>query len=1802
MSPSLREEDSPERVLHLEESASLSDVTNSVNGVNNPLADKQDDYRETAASSSPLTPYSSVALESHKRSSSNPYCKVNSVIEEDFYKAGNVPKCEMGKTSLQVAPSVEAVAGSASPGDAVRAKDEDEYGARSRKELEEYIAKTQRDEDNSDAPTRNDQMRTDTPATDKGEDVDAQIKIDEASSYTLTGNIQEKSHIQSRDEENAYDAIGDVEGEFDNSTRRDEEWYDAPPIKDGENCFSPNREDEEYTCAPPGDDEEESNVSSGKVEWSNARTVGDEDWSDALTGNVQEESYIPIRDEENVYAPFGKVEVKSDNLTRRDQECYDAPPVKDEDNYFSPNGQDIEYSSGPTGDDEKCFCAPPIKQDTVAPTVKTEENIDAQTKKYEECSINLYEKHETGSAVSLIKHDSGIDSLAGNIEEEYSTLPRSDGEGSDAPLTKDEGWSSDPAGMVEENSDIPTRRDSDSDSPLVKDDERADGFSQKVKLELINLFGKDVQSLNKIETGHQEGKADDLQPFVLTGNNEVIDKYDAPTGKEVDKSNVKTGRNEELSNSTTQKDEAKFRIPTIRIEKVFSTLQEKDEQGSDASLMTDEFGSNDPTNKTFTNNSHDPSGKDNFFDPIRKNEDKSDSPSTRDEDESHVSLVNACGSSSPPIKDEEWSVASSQKEEEGSHSLLIKDEERCSDPTGKSYPQTRRDEEDCYGPSIDEIDEIEAFDAQPVNYENESASIIKDEDRPNDTTVKVRVPVSVCPTRKGKEDSHTQTGKRDCNASTENIKEKLYTPIRRVEDNCDEKLSEVSLMKDEEESDNSTGNIDTQIIRDKDNVDAPSEKYEDNNVAPTRKYEKGSADPTVKVEGEEESSSRRDKNDSGARSGKLKDNSVAPTQIDEEKSEAQPISCPDGPKGPPVKDEAWSQATTRKDEGSHTLTGNIFEESYTPNKRQKDSDVPLSEGEEDSVALTRTHDDCNENGSDNPHGKDQENNFTVTGKDQEYSNIIPVKCDKGSGASLEAEHHDPTKRVQECDTQTANNELWYNEDYDAQSSKDEEESFAPSGIYEEGCDVPPFKDEAGSIEQEFRTLTRSNEQDSEKVEGSDTPPGKDKEDTFIPTRDEKEDSDASLIKDIVEHPLTTENVQECDIPTEGHKKWSHTPTRQEDSDAQNINDEKGSDVPTRVDQKKSGVSLLMIKESVMPAGSIEKESSTAINEQDSENADCSDTPHGNGHGNGQGNNYSTPTGEDEVVSVVIPIKYENRSDSSYLKNEAVSRDTAEKLQESDTSTLRNDDLAHATSRKEFDAQTQKDGEESDAPIGINEKRSDVSFLKDEEGSDMPTRHIEEESSSPARRNKQGSAKDEGFYTLTGNTEDVFHIPTKRNEEDSHTPPGKDEEGSGQGFDDSPMKDDEGSNELTGKVEEVSNALSGKDDKTSDAPPEIFEQECDPALINYSTRGDAKDSDVLPSKDEASSEAEAVDEENSPTTKDEHNSESPTGIASEESNAPTIHLQLLQVLQNVSSGQNLSMLQELMESLARGSHTLECIKEESSEDELLAELSPELSADNVEIKTPLFSTQDYLECVGRLQDHADVLEDVRRDLLTGEPTGTNMEELQMQIDEIQSLESQVSLLAGVLTEDMEKAKLLLNASDENIPTQICQDLSSTYVDLEYNFTAVCQECAERTQALFRAMEIRKAHLESTYQKHLTDLDVLAHLIQKEIHMADVDFSTCDVKGLKSCIQKNKDAENHLHQEAKLKLEDITFAIQSFISEHAHLLSPAQSSCLLKCLSSTQRAFRDQTDKLVTMRCTLDVLLDTKEREDQKKVCL
>ncbi|XP_038830544.1 dystonin [Salvelinus namaycush] len=271
----------------------------------------------------------------------------------------------------------------------------------------------------------------------------------------------------------------------------------------------------------------------------------------------------------------------------------------------------------------------------------------------------------------------------------------------------------------------------------------------------------------------------------------------------------------------------------------------------------------------------------------------------------------------------------------------------------------------------------------------------------------------------------------------------------------------------------------------------------------------------------------------------------------------------------------------------------------------------------------------------------------------------------------------------------------------------------------------------------------------------------------------------------------------------------------------------------------------------------------------------------------------------------------------------------------------------------------------------------------------------------------------------------------------------------------------------------------------------------------------------------------------------------------------IQSQLLQVLQSLSSSQDPAMLRDVigtLSSILGGAphegrpHNLEIIQEEGSSDEAEGAVADPMEAPDLcqstEVETisdtgnaePVqskvrqqYSTQDYLECVGRLQDHADVLEEIRNVLSSQQGSlSNNMEELHSHLDESQ------------------------------------------------------------------------AQLKSTYQDLLSSLDRLSGCIHDNSEMAgNLDIlNTSDVDTVKDMIQKNKGMETNLSGTHR-HLEDTAFDIQYFISEHAQFLSPAQSRHLLKSLSATQRAFKEQTERVAKQRRTLERHLEIREDESQQK---
>ncbi|KAI5108559.1 dystonin [Silurus meridionalis] len=259
-----------------------------------------------------------------------------------------------------------------------------------------------------------------------------------------------------------------------------------------------------------------------------------------------------------------------------------------------------------------------------------------------------------------------------------------------------------------------------------------------------------------------------------------------------------------------------------------------------------------------------------------------------------------------------------------------------------------------------------------------------------------------------------------------------------------------------------------------------------------------------------------------------------------------------------------------------------------------------------------------------------------------------------------------------------------------------------------------------------------------------------------------------------------------------------------------------------------------------------------------------------------------------------------------------------------------------------------------------------------------------------------------------------------------------------------------------------------------------------------------------------------------------------------------------------------------------------------------------TTEEVKVRPRICSTQQYLECVGKLQDHYDALEDIRKDFLTQASLEAHIEGLQAQLEAAQSLEEQLAAFPGIFTSDLALAEQLLKSADELIPTQIQHDLASVFVDLQAAFTGVCHLSCERRNTILQAIDVAEANLEQTYQDLLSSVDKLSSGIQEKcqtLRKLDI-LNTDDLETVKHKIQQNKDLEKNLSG-TRQNLDDAAFDVQNFISEHAQVLNPAQNRQMLKSLSATQRAFKELKDRVFTQRHTLDLHLEICEDEIQQQ---
>uniref|UniRef100_A0A3P8YZI6 Dystonin n=1 Tax=Esox lucius TaxID=8010 RepID=A0A3P8YZI6_ESOLU len=286
----------------------------------------------------------------------------------------------------------------------------------------------------------------------------------------------------------------------------------------------------------------------------------------------------------------------------------------------------------------------------------------------------------------------------------------------------------------------------------------------------------------------------------------------------------------------------------------------------------------------------------------------------------------------------------------------------------------------------------------------------------------------------------------------------------------------------------------------------------------------------------------------------------------------------------------------------------------------------------------------------------------------------------------------------------------------------------------------------------------------------------------------------------------------------------------------------------------------------------------------------------------------------------------------------------------------------------------------------------------------------------------------------------------------------------------------------------------------------------------------------------------------------------------------IQSQLLQILKSVSSSQDPAMLEDVIGTLSSflggASHeerpqNLEIIQEEGSSDEAEGVVVDPMGSPDLCQSTEAQSSSDKddSECVGRLQDHADVLEEIKNNLSFQQGNISNsMEELHCQLEESQDMDSSLSGSYRKLEDTAFDIQLFISEHAQFLsPAQSSQLLKS--------LTA--------TQRTFKEQKEKLANQRHTLERHLAIREEECQqkcMLEKQKELSDKLQELCD---------NLTNTENRLiGQEQQVKVAESVGDLQQVQQEHQALQKDVltNGSALNEVISSTKKFLDENRSKL------------------------
>ncbi|XP_016373036.1 dystonin-like [Sinocyclocheilus rhinocerous] len=254
-----------------------------------------------------------------------------------------------------------------------------------------------------------------------------------------------------------------------------------------------------------------------------------------------------------------------------------------------------------------------------------------------------------------------------------------------------------------------------------------------------------------------------------------------------------------------------------------------------------------------------------------------------------------------------------------------------------------------------------------------------------------------------------------------------------------------------------------------------------------------------------------------------------------------------------------------------------------------------------------------------------------------------------------------------------------------------------------------------------------------------------------------------------------------------------------------------------------------------------------------------------------------------------------------------------------------------------------------------------------------------------------------------------------------------------------------------------------------------------------------------------------------------------------------------------------------------------------------------------VKLRRYSTQNYLECVGRLQDHCDTLEDIRSDLQTKGPLAEDIEGLHSQLEEVQDIEKDLSGTRQLLEDAAFDIQNFISEHAQFLSPTHSRYLLRALSATQRSYKELMDRVFTQRQTLEVQLEIReeenqhKAAVEKQREFSEKLQELFDDLTQTENRLIGHQQQAASAKTVGDLQQYQQE-----HQANASALNEVISSTNKFLEENRSKLTPEQISALENKLEELKSKVNMLNQRAEESRKDLEKVLTSAIKQETETV--